>query len=56
MSLRTVRNCIAAVTLGACLAQAQLFTLTKEQLTELTAQNPFERFADGRPKVPFRDA
>ncbi len=33
-------------------AQAQLFTLTKEQLIELTAQNPFERFPDGRPKVP----
>ena len=31
---------------------AQLYKLTKEQLTELTAQNPFERFPDGRPKVP----
>ena len=34
------------------LAQAQLFTLTKEQLIEYTAQNPFDRFPDGRPKVP----
>ena len=33
-------------------AQAQIFTLSKEQMIELTAQNPFERFADGRPKVP----
>ena len=33
-------------------SDAQLFTLTKEQLVEYTAQNPFERFADGRPKVP----
>jgi regulator of RNase E activity RraA len=33
-------------------AQAQLFTLTREQLIEYTAQNPFERFPDGRPKVP----
>jgi regulator of RNase E activity RraA len=32
--------------------QAQLFTLPREQMIELTAQNPFERFADGRPKVP----
>lgn len=32
--------------------RAQLFTLTKEQLIELTAQNTFERFPDGRPKVP----
>jgi 4-hydroxy-4-methyl-2-oxoglutarate aldolase len=31
---------------------AQLFTLTKEQLIEYTAQNPFDRFPDGRPKVP----
>ena len=33
-------------------SDAQLFTLTKEQLIEYTAQNPFERFPDGRPKVP----
>jgi 4-hydroxy-4-methyl-2-oxoglutarate aldolase len=31
---------------------AQLFTLTKEQLLAYTADNPFERFEDGRPKVP----
>jgi 4-hydroxy-4-methyl-2-oxoglutarate aldolase len=31
---------------------AQLFTVAKDQMIELTAQNPFERFADGRPKVP----
>lgn len=43
--------CVTAV-LTPVLAQAQLFTLTKEQLVEYTAQNPFERFADGRPKVP----
>ncbi|MBS1854564.1 MAG: dimethylmenaquinone methyltransferase [Acidobacteria bacterium] len=33
-------------------AHAQLYKLTREQLIELTAQNPFERFPDGRPKVP----
>ncbi len=47
---------IAGLCLGACVlpaaADAQLFTLTKEQLIEYTAQNPFERFVDGRPKVP----
>lgn len=32
-------------------AQAQ-WTLTKEQMTAYTAQNPYERFPDGRPKVP----
>ena len=31
---------------------AQVFALTREQLIELSAQNPFERFPDGRPKVP----
>ena len=34
------------------LSQAQLFTPTKEQMVEYTAQNPFERFSDGRPKIP----
>ena len=29
-----------------------MYTLTKEQMIEYTAQNPFERFPDGRPKVP----
>jgi 4-hydroxy-4-methyl-2-oxoglutarate aldolase len=33
-------------------SHAQLFTLTREQMVEYTAQNPFDRFADGRPKVP----
>lgn len=31
---------------------AQVFTFTREQLIEYTAQNPFPRFEDGRPKVP----
>jgi 4-hydroxy-4-methyl-2-oxoglutarate aldolase len=31
---------------------AQLFTFTKDQLLAYTSQNPFERFEDGRPKVP----
>ena len=42
----------AAALLAPTLAQAQVFTMTKEQLIEYTAQNPFERFPDGRPKVP----
>ncbi len=33
-------------------AQAQLFQFTKEQLIECTSANPFDRFPDGRPKVP----
>jgi 4-hydroxy-4-methyl-2-oxoglutarate aldolase len=47
---------VVGICLGAVMtpvpAQAQLFTLPKEQMIEFTAQNPFERFADGRPKVP----
>jgi regulator of RNase E activity RraA len=42
---------LAALTLSAA-AGAQLFTLTKEQLVAWTKDNPFERFPDGRPKVP----
>ena len=34
------------------LAHAQIFTVARDRMIELTAQNPFERFPDGRPKVP----
>lgn len=37
---------------GTVLAHGQLFTLTKEQMVKLTSKNPYERFEDGRPKVP----
>jgi regulator of RNase E activity RraA len=43
---------LVAAVLTPVLSHAQLFTLTKDQMVELTAQNPFERFPDGRPKVP----
>jgi regulator of RNase E activity RraA len=43
---------VVAAVLTPVLSYAQLFTLTKDQMVELTAQSPFERFADGRPKVP----
>jgi 4-hydroxy-4-methyl-2-oxoglutarate aldolase len=33
-------------------AGAQVFTLTRDELIALSGQNPFERFADGRPKIP----
>jgi regulator of RNase E activity RraA len=33
-------------------AQAQIFTLTPDQLIKYTPLNPYERFPDGRPKVP----
>lgn len=54
MSVRSMAAAIVCggLVMGGSMADAQLFTLTKDQLVELTAQNPFERFADGRPKVP----
>jgi len=33
-------------------AQAQIFQFTREQMIEYTANNPYDRFPDGRPKVP----
>src|SRR5437763_8801455 len=42
----------AVLLLAPVLAQAQLFTMTKEQLIEITSQNTFDRFPDGRPKIP----
>ena len=36
--------------LAPALSQAQLFTLSRDQMIELTAQNPFDRFPDGRPE------
>ena len=54
-TIRTARlaglACITAA-IAPSLAHAQLFTLTKDEMIALTAQNPFERFPDGRPKVP----
>lgn len=43
--------CLGAVMMPV-LSHAQLFTLTKDQMVEYTTQSPFERFPDGRPKVP----
>lgn len=31
---------------------AQLFRLTRDEIVEITADNPYERFPDGRPKIP----
>ena len=44
---------LAAAVLGLTAGiDAQLFTLGKEELTRWTTENPYERFPDGRPKVP----
>jgi 4-hydroxy-4-methyl-2-oxoglutarate aldolase len=46
LGIAAVLACTATVVHG------QLFKLTREQLIEITADNPYERFPDGRPKVP----
>lgn len=35
-----------------CAIEAQLITFSKQDLVDYTSKQPFERFADGRPKVP----
>ncbi len=40
------------VLLAALPATSQVVTLTRDQLIRFTDKNPFERFSDGRPKVP----
>src|SRR5947209_2300280 len=42
----------AAALLAITTASAQVFKLTRDQMIQYTAQNPFDRFEDGRPKVP----
>ncbi len=52
MTRRFAMMAAGAALLLAPLANAQLYTLTKEQLVDLTKQWQGERSADGRPKVP----
>ena len=52
VTMRLALAASAALLLAAALADAQLFKLTREQVIEITADNPFDRFADGRPKIP----
>ena len=43
---------LLAAMLAPAPAQAQAFAWTREQMVQYTSQNPYERFPDGRPKVP----
>ena len=54
MRQRTRRIVLAALAavLAPAIGGAQLFTLNREQLVQYTAENPFDRFPDGRPRVP----
>jgi 4-hydroxy-4-methyl-2-oxoglutarate aldolase len=42
----------AFIAVGSAASQAQLITFSKQDLIDYTAQNPFDRLPDGRPKVP----
>lgn len=60
METRTTGRWLGVLVLGACIptllvptaARGQLFQFTKQDLLDYTAENPFDRFPDGRPKVP----
>jgi 4-hydroxy-4-methyl-2-oxoglutarate aldolase len=43
---------LAAMPFFAPASHGQLFQLTRDQLVSLTKENTFERFPDGRPKIP----
>src|SRR4029453_942928 len=55
---RVLAAALLALLAAPCHAQlfklppAQLSKLTRGQLVEIPADNPFERFPDGRPKIP----
>lgn len=48
-----LRSCVlAAALVSSCASFGQINNLNRDQLVRYTAQNPYERFEDGRPKVP----
>src|ERR1019366_6943394 len=49
---RGVLVALLAAAAVAPIVRGQVFTLTRDQLIQYTAQNPYDRFPDGRPKVP----
>lgn len=55
MTRTLFRLCILlflCVAVSATASFGQLFNFPKQELVDYTAQNPFDRLADGRPKVP----
>jgi len=57
MSVRKTCKAVGLALAAACFiipapARAQLFQFSKQDLIDYTPQNPFDRFADGRPKIP----
>jgi regulator of RNase E activity RraA len=53
--MRNSARILSTILIGIVLAVpliAQVFTFTREQMLQYTIKNPFDRFEDGRPKVP----
>lgn len=46
------KSTYALALLATTCAYAQLYTFSKQELVDFTADSPFERFPDGRPRVP----
>lgn len=51
MTFRFVAPLLLAA-VGAAGLDAQIYTLTRDQMVKLTQDSPYERFPDGRPNVP----
>src|SRR6185295_2487188 len=49
---KVISKILFAVLALAPAARGQVNALSREQMIKYTAQNPYERFPDGRPKVP----
>jgi len=52
MTTRVRLSLLAAAVAAATLCPGQINNLSREEMIKFTAKNPYERFADGRPKVP----
>ena len=48
----TIVTLSAMLLLAPTISRAQMITFSNQDLLDYTAQNPFGRFPDGRPKVP----
>ena len=52
MKLRQFSSILSWAIIAALPACSQLINFTKQDLIDYTPQNPFDRFPDGRPKIP----
>src|SRR5436305_4507520 len=52
LSVQAALSVIVITFIASGSTQAQLLSFSKQDLVDYTAQEPFDRFPDGRPKVP----